>query len=283
MFAVPHRVLGTTAASLGRWRAPARWAAIGAVLAALFATGVATAQQPPGSDDTLEQVEQFAARARSAYQGGRYEEAIGYYLRAYRLEPAGALLYNIAYIFDRKLGEAESAMDYYRRYVRASDAEPDVVERALARIAEIKEQGRSTPRPIDEPDPTPDPDPSNTIVRPQPSPPMSGHELAGWVTLSVGVAGIVGATTMSIVAQQTSSDFDTETQLSSLPGLRDRGESQALTADILWGVGGAAVVTGVVLLLTKPAPSAGGSASADVRVGASFDSHGGMLLIGGSM
>ncbi len=252
-----------------------------AVCAVLLMDDPAFAQsQPPGA---LQEVEQLAAQARAAYKRGRFEAAIGYYMRAYHIEPAGALLYNIAYVYDRKLNEAELAITYYRRYIQATDAEPDVVERAIARVSALKQRAKvpfvdsSRPRAPRSTRRAPRPD-----ISTDPNAPMSGREAAGWVALSLGIASLAGAGVMSGIASGTHADFERSTgSLTQRDDLRSTGEDQALAADILWGVGGAAAATGIILLLT--ADSAPDAASTDWRIRAVPTAGGAMVFLGGTL
>ncbi len=238
--------------------------------------------RPP--DRNLQQVEQLANEARAAFKERRFEAAIGYYMRAYRLEPAGALLYNIAYVYDRKLGEAELAVTYYRRYIQAIDAEPDVVERAIARVSALKQRPKvpfvdsSRPRAPRNAQPAPRPN-----VSTDPNAGMSGQEITGWVTLGLGVAALGGATVVSVMAKNTHDGFKASGDLVERDALRDTGKSEALTADILWGVGGAAVVTGLIVALTADKRGSTSAAAPRWRVGAAVGDGGAVLLFGGTL
>jgi hypothetical protein len=82
--------------------------------------------------------EQLADRAYELHAAGRYVESIAMYLKAYEASNAGVTLLNVATIYDRKLHERALASDYYRRYLRAPDAEPDLVQKANRRLAALK-------------------------------------------------------------------------------------------------------------------------------------------------
>lgn len=240
----------------------------------------AAAQTPP---DSLDQVEELAQQARQAYKAGRFESAIGFYLRAYRLEPAGALLYNIAYVYDRKLGERDLAVEYYRRYVQASDAEPDVVERAMVRVRELKKRTTRIRVVDDGKDPLPTdgrPGDGNGVGVKKGGGGLSGQALGGWVTFGVGAGALVGWGTMSGLAFKSSRDQEVETDLDRRHSLQDTGETQALVADILLGVGLACTVTGLVLALTA---SSYDSASGQVHLGGAPIRGGALFTIGGTL
>ena len=227
-----------------------------AVFALCLGLGTAFAQPSDAPDPaTLAQVEALARRARTFYEQGRYDRAVAMYLEAYRKLPAAATLYNVAHIYDRKLDEPDLAADFYRRYIRSPDADPKAVERATKRIGEIKAAQESDtldlPVPPIRVDPTPPPP-----ARPPPGP--SGRTTAGWITVAVGGAAVAGGAVMGTFASDKADRFK-DVGESDRQALREDGKSQALIADILFGVGAAAVATGLVLILTDRGDDGGDS------------------------
>jgi len=217
----------------------------------MFALGclvaMPAAAQPSESPDqqTLHQVEELARQARGFYNEGRYDRAVAMYLEAYKLLPAAATLYNVAHIYDRKLDEPELAANFYRRYIRAPDADPKAVQRATRRIGQIKAAQESAPLELPVPPIRRDPAP---VQIQRPVEPAAGGSTAAWVALGVGAAAIAGGAVMGTLASDRADrfrDLDEENR----QGLRDQGRTQALTADILFGVGAIAVGTGVVLMV----------------------------------
>ena len=79
--------------------------------------------------------------AISHYNLDEIEAALEEFREAYRFKPDPSFLFNIAQCY-RKLGQRDAAIDFYRKYVRAS---PDATNRAEAerRIAELKAQGEA--------------------------------------------------------------------------------------------------------------------------------------------
>jgi hypothetical protein len=88
--------------------------------------------------DPAKTVEQLASEADEEQAAGRYADSISNYLRAYELSRMGVLLLNVATLYDRKLHERELAEDYYRRYLRAPDADPEHVRKATQRLTALK-------------------------------------------------------------------------------------------------------------------------------------------------
>src|SRR5689334_3647240 len=74
--------------------------------------------------------EQLAQQAYEAHAKGDFTTALALYKDAYKAAPVGVVLFNIANVYDKKLHDRDAALDYYRRYLTAPDAEPDLAKRA---------------------------------------------------------------------------------------------------------------------------------------------------------
>jgi hypothetical protein len=101
------------------------------------------------------------------------------------------------------------------------------------------------------PKPTAPEPPPQPLAAVPPSPPPTA---ALWVTGSLGAAGLIAGTVLGVLALKEHSDYD------AMPtkNRADRGERLAMFSDVGFGVGGMAVVTAAVLLLShdKPEPPA---------------------------
>lgn len=71
----------------------------------------------------------------------------------------------------------------------------------------------------------------------------------GWTLLGAGLATLAAGGVMGALTAQTQSDFDATSLERESSRLKSRGERQAQTANILFGVGGGAVALGVVFLI----------------------------------
>jgi tetratricopeptide (TPR) repeat protein len=109
------------------------------------------------------------------------------------------------------------------------------------------------------------PPPPKAPVAPEPEPEREQPPTTAlWITSIVGAAGLVTGTVLGFVVLAERSDFDAKPTEASA----DRGERLALFADVAFGVGAMALITGAVLYLTsgdatEPAPS-----TARLRLGA---------------
>ena len=82
--------------------------------------------------------ERRAAEAFEAYTRKDYAAAVALYLNAYQAAPSGSILYNIARIYDTKLGDRPLAITFYRRYIADPGAYTERVELANQRLTELR-------------------------------------------------------------------------------------------------------------------------------------------------
>jgi tetratricopeptide (TPR) repeat protein len=260
--------------------------------------------------DSAQAAEALTDQAYAQHAAGKHAEAIGTYLRAYELSKAGAILFNIAAIYDRKLRERALAIEYYRRYVQAPDATPEFVQKALARLAVLKreaddeEQARSklppapiaasTPPEYREPASAPPPAEPPAPVAPAPhtedAAPIAsrGSGWRGWRTTGVivggvGLAGIGASLALGLVAKGKNDDANALCGPSSCASERgvslDRQAADfATAATVTFVVGAALVASGVTLYLVAPrSPASSAHMALSPLVGASgagFAIHG---------
>jgi tetratricopeptide (TPR) repeat protein len=96
------------------------------------------ATQAPSAGD-IQLAEQRAAQAFEAYQKKDYTTAVALYLEAYKAASSADMLYNIARIYDTKLGDRQQAITFYRRYVAHPGASAERIKRCNERLADLRE------------------------------------------------------------------------------------------------------------------------------------------------
>lgn len=243
------------------------------------ATGHAT---PNEEADPTARIEELAQQASARYTAGAYVDAVELYLEAYRLGNAAALLYNIAVIYDRKIKDPELAISYYRRYVQAPDADPSAARRATQRIQSLKTEQAKADAERREAElaaarkrmaPPPEaPTPPAVAATVQPA---EADTTLGWIVTGVGVVAAGVGVGLGVAAGSDQDAFDGSTDLNEKKSLRDSGQQKALLADVLMGVGAAAVITGIVLVvIAEPEPPA-------VSMTPTADGRGGAVMWGG--
>jgi tetratricopeptide (TPR) repeat protein len=163
------------------------------VVASSIAVMPGLAQAEPSSTDA-KIAEDLANQAFDAYSRGDFQSAVSLYKRAYQTSSAGVILFNIANIYDKKLREKELALDYYRRYLRSGDTEPDLVKRASERIdivrADIEaakaasdDRRASSGRPSQ-------PSSTGAVVSPPPPPPPPEPPMSKMMIASIGATAL---------------------------------------------------------------------------------------------
>src|SRR5205814_3285664 len=116
----------------------------------------------------------------------------------FEISKAGAILFNIATIYDRKLHERALAIEYFRRYLEATDAEPEFARRATERLSALKAeeaaeaQVRSWVRVSPPPPGAPAPPAAVAAATPSRAAPSDGAGLrhAGLIVGGVGLLGV---------------------------------------------------------------------------------------------
>ena len=73
-----------------------------------------------------------------------------------------------------------------------------------------------------------------------------------WVAAGVGAAAMVSAGTCGILAGQAEDDFKQATWADEAAEYKDQAETRALAANVMYGIGGAALLTAVVLFFVEP-------------------------------
>jgi tetratricopeptide (TPR) repeat protein len=111
------------------------------VVAALCLASPAHADDPPSGPSAEEQKSlQHYQKGVTAYDLGKFDEAVQQFQRAYEVKPTPAYLYNIAQAHRQK-GDARKALFFYRRYLQKAPAASNR-ETVVRRIGELQEQLR---------------------------------------------------------------------------------------------------------------------------------------------
>ncbi|MCX4246672.1 tetratricopeptide repeat protein [Paraliomyxa miuraensis] len=212
-----------------------------------------------------EQVDAINAEAVEKFQAKEYDAAVELFLQAYELQPEPNYLFNIGRIYEES-GNLEKAVEYYERFVKEPGVPLEARERGLERLrvlrAIIEETAvKNDPDPDEEPDlePEPDPQPQTTPEAPPEKPKPSKLRIAGYVMLGTGVAVLGAAGGLAGVALGRSNTLEGQHTLEQRNDTIESGRTMALTADILFGVGGAVTTAGLVMVLVslKRKPKAG--------------------------
>lgn len=217
-----------------------------AALCVILAGGAASAQSGP--------LREAYDQGLAAFQARDYETALRRFQRAYELSRSPEFLFNIGLTLER-LGRRQEAVAAFQRFLELEPASPQraVVERRLAALHEAPVATPPTPPPV----PVVTPVAVRPVIAPPPPTPRA-RPAWPWVVLGAGVA--VGAT--GVVVAVTASDpgadpaVRTEAQYVDATGAL---ETRRVISGVLMGVGGAALVAGLVgLVVSRPSREAAG-------------------------
>jgi tetratricopeptide (TPR) repeat protein len=257
------------------------------VAASLVELAPAATARADGAETSVQAVERLTNQAYELTAAGKYSEAIGAYMKAYEISKVGAVLFNIATIYDRKLHERALAMEYFRRYLQATDADPEFARKATERLSALKAddaadaKARSAAPVLPTPAPAPATQAESTAP-PRASSDGSGLRRGGVVVGIVGLAGVGAALGVGILAKSKADDanhYCDATSCSTSQGVTLEHQAGDLaTASTAIFVGGAALlVMGVTLFLV--APRGGSASSASVAISPRVSASGGGVTL----
>jgi tetratricopeptide (TPR) repeat protein len=220
----------------------------------------------------------LSRRSIVEYNGGEFEKALADIQRAYDLDPRPGMLFNLAQCH-RGLEHWKKAKFFYESYLREVPGAPNrknvlnILEEVDKKVEELDEKdaalqaAQKPPERIQTTVPiilAAPPGPAPLVLSPfaEPEPASASHKgrTTGWALGGIGLGAGVAGTVLGVVAQGVFGKKTTTPPAGYPPGTYYIGvttnqfhtaSTEAYAADVLWGVGGALVVTGVILLLTS--------------------------------
>jgi tetratricopeptide (TPR) repeat protein len=210
----------------------------------------------PAVAQNATQADEEAAKAHflagsAYYEQANYADAVKEFVEAHRLSKRPDLLYNISVCYER-LGRWDEAIDALRQYLTERPSAPDraVIESRIQNFEQRRDQERAqreaaaTPPPIQAPPP---------VV-----PPAPRRHVASWIVGGIGAGLLVAALGTGVTAHVTYDDLKTKCGGFVCDGrdqtLRDEqsfGRTLTISTDVLLGVGGATLATGVILFIVE--------------------------------
>jgi tetratricopeptide (TPR) repeat protein len=236
-----------------------------------FAQTPETTQQPTLTESQLQQVERLTNQAFELHKQGKYAESIALYVKAYEINKVSDILFNVATVYDRKLHERELAAEYYRRYIRTPDPNPELVKRATERLTGLKKEAEE--------------EAAKRAAAPQsagqgaaagptgPTPEERADRLAsshtwrtiGIVTGSLGLLGVTGGLVLGGIAKnyndKANADCNNSMACKTQVGVSDASKAgdyaTASTIACAAGLGVLAIGVGMFFAAPKPFPNSG--------------------------
>ncbi|HEX9100985.1 MAG TPA: tetratricopeptide repeat protein [Polyangia bacterium] len=231
-----------------------RGLAIAAVVCALVAPAHAITEED-------ERAKAHFLAGQSYYDQASYADALREFNEAYRISKRPALLYNVARCHEA-LEEYADAVKLLQRYL---DEDPQTTDRAAveARIAALKEREAArdqaqaaAPAEAQKPPSTAQPPPATASAPVAPAP---RKRLYTWIVGGVGVAALAAALGTGVASQLDYNDLSSKctgnacdpAMVANAQSKINSGKKLALATDVLWPIGAAAVVAGVVLFFVE--------------------------------
>lgn len=229
-----------------------------------FAAAQPAAAQPAATETSaqsdVEQAERHAAEAFGAYEAGRYGTAVSLYVQAYNASPNADILYNIARIYDTKLGDRKLALTFYRRYIADPGAQADRIKLANERLMALREaeiaaeqtsQGRSSASRAT--------GLAGSAATPADGDRWSNQELVGAIVGAGGVVGVAIGAAFGVAAISSAStardlcDGNACREQRGVTAARDANQN-ARVATVGFAAGGALLAIGTALFLSADGP-----------------------------
>ena len=241
-----------------------------ALAAAILAYAAPAAAQPASPTQADEEAAKALFLAGSSYyEQANYADAVKEFTEAHRLSKRPDLLYNISVCYER-LGRWDDAIAALQQYLSERSGAPDrqVIESRIANYAERRDQEQRL-KLTQLPPPVTAPPPVVTPTQPR-------RHVASWIVGGIGAGLLVAGLGTGVTAHLAYNDLIMKCGGTVCNGsdqsLRNEvsfGRALTISTDVLLGVGGATLITGVILFIVeakkKPAaahasaaPAAGG-------------------------
>lgn len=237
---------------------------------ALAAPAEAPAAETPEGTDTgstdaqKDQASALSDQAIAKFQAKDYEGAVALFEQAYAIDPAPNYLFNIGRVYE-EAGNLEKAVEFYAKFVKLPGVDLDSRGVALERLKVLRSiLVETTEKP---PEDKPEDKPEEPVVEPPPPEPVVDQDAqrkrkalrgAGFGLLGVGAAALIGGGVAGGLAQSDNNKAGEVTDPADGVPLLDSSQTKSLAANVLFGVGGAFVLTGVILVavgFSKPQPA----------------------------
>jgi len=222
-----------------------------AVLAAAILAYAAPVSAQPASPT---QADEEAAKAHflagsSYYEQANYSDAVKEFTEAHRLSKRPDLLYNVSVCYER-LGRWDDAIAALQQYLTEKPDAPDraVIESRIKNYEQRRDQERARAAALAPP-----------VIAPAPvvTPAAPRRHVASWIVGGIGAGLLVAALGTGVTAQLAYNDLKMKCggfECAGDQSLRDEasfGRALTISTDVLLGVGGATLLTGVILFIVE--------------------------------
>lgn len=227
------------------------------LVACLLLAPLALAEPTWGNPDPRSRAREIYEIGKRAFRVGDLPTAAARFKESYQLYPAPLLLFNLGHVH-QQLNDPEQAKFFFQQFlVSAKPTDPDreeatkrldEVERTLRERREAAERAAAAEAAAKLAAQTP----TQELVAPRPvvRRPSRGLVVGGAVALSLGVLGVAVGATGAALAVNASSDLSALNDARGTfdPSRENEGKRMQTMGIVGFAIGGAALVTGAVLL-----------------------------------
>lgn len=203
-------------------------------------------QTAPSQEDRAAAIDLFG-KSREAYQAGQFKTAADLLRRAYALDPAPTLLYNLARALESD-GDLDGAVDAYRRYLVADPNAKDrpAIEQRISNLdAQLHERAELERRLREQQASNAQKPPAPAVVI-QPAEPAPAASPVPWILAGAGGAGLIAAGVLGGLAKSRADQAEAAPNQSEAVRLHDEAGGLARGANIAFIAGGAVAGAGLV-------------------------------------
>jgi tetratricopeptide (TPR) repeat protein len=217
--------------------------------AAILAYATPSAAQVPQADEDAAKAHFLSGSAY--YEQANYNDAVREFIEAHRLSKRPDLLYNISVCYER-LGRWDDAIAALQQYLTERPEAPDrqVIETRIANYKQRRDQEQRA-RMAQIPPPVTAPAPVVTPTQPR-------RHVASWIVGGIGAGLLVAGLGTGVTAHLAYNDlimkcggFVCNGSDQSLRNEVSFGRALTISTDVLLAVGGAGLVTGVILFIVE--------------------------------
>lgn len=233
-------------------------------LGALVSPAPARADEPTAA--------QLSDQAYARYEAGDYPSAVALYMKAYAINVDARILFNVAQIYDRKVQDRDLAIEYYRRYLKSTTTEVDLVRKATERVTELQRQLDDKPKGEPPPAAANKAPQGPAPAAPPPAAPPPAEERgashaywAGYATAGLFAAGaiVTGSLALSASSSLSSATYTGSTPPADVDSTATRSKALGITTDVL--IGSAVVAAAVTLIVQLTASKSPPKAASALR------------------
>lgn len=209
---------------------------------------------PDATEETSEpNFKTLTTKGAKAFKAKEYAKARTFFEKAYEIKQVPNLLYNMGRVSE-KMGEFEEAISYYERFVNEPDIDIKARKDALSRIKTLREvvELRKQGEDVDKEEVVEKQSDRGLEDSPEPNTRVERDYTMAYIFTGAGVAALAGGTLFAFQTAAAHDDFENAQTVGERRDAGSRGQTHAILADSLFGVGAVLTGIGVYFFISPP-------------------------------